>query len=73
MERTLKYYDTTVSFTETEELKQQIFEKVIKWIEEHKAYHGESIHQNDDCLIDAPDLISDIVDNCFEFKFNDDE
>ena len=43
-----------------------ILDKIVQWMEEksHYASHsGEGIMQSDECLIDAPVLISDIVDD----------
>ncbi len=52
------------------EVAQQVLDKVIKWMENHTAStSGEGIHQDDDCIIDAPELISDIVDDILKPKF----
>ncbi len=43
-----------------------VLNKIIAWMEmkDHYASHsGEGIMQNDDCIIDAPELISDIIDD----------
>lgn len=67
MTRQIKFYEDIYTFEETQEVKDVIYEKLIKWIEDHKAYSWEKIGQDDDCQIDASDLIGDIVDNCFNF------
>lgn len=45
------------------EVAQQVLDKIVKWMNEHPSAHsGEGICQNDECLIDAPELIASIVD-----------
>lgn len=49
----------------------KILDLVIQWMEHKDHYasaHGEGIHQDDNCIIDAPTLISDIVDNVLKPK-----
>ena len=49
-----------------------IFDRVLAWMQEkgHGASaHGEGIHQDDNCLIDAPTLISDIVDDVLKPRY----
>lgn len=51
-------YDSVTAF--------KVLDKVIEWMQEkeHYASHsGESIMQDDNCQIDAPVLISDIIDD----------
>lgn len=61
-------WDRIVSFEETPELKEKVYQNVLAWIKKHDAYHGEVIMQDDDCIISAPDLLSDIVDELFKFE-----
>lgn len=54
------------------ETAQKVLDEIIKWMEhpDHYASHsGEGIMQSDSTLIDAPELISDIVDNILSPKF----
>lgn len=63
----------------TEENAFKIFDLVLNWMQHKDHYasaHGEGIHQDDNCLIDAPTLISDIVDDVLKPKYlgdNDDD
>jgi hypothetical protein len=54
-----------IDFNWTQEKKDLIAEKIESWILKHgsSATHGEGIMQNDDCQIDAPELIADLVDD----------
>jgi len=55
-------YDSITAF--------KVLDLVIEWMEEHRSAHsGEGIHQNDECLIEAPILISDIVDDVLKPEY----
>ncbi|MEO6305111.1 MAG: hypothetical protein ABIP51_18275 [Bacteroidia bacterium] len=58
-----------VSFEETAELKEQVYQKVLEWFIEQGHFSGEGIMQADDPIINAPVLLSDIADDLFKFKY----
>lgn len=62
-----KYGDTLVNYEIADEQKDKIVERLIKYYSTH-CYFGEGIHQDDDSIIDAPSVLSDICDNIIEFK-----
>lgn len=44
----------------------EVLNKIVEWMEDEKhyaAHSGEGIMQDDNCQIDSPELISDIVDD----------
>jgi len=45
-----------------------IYDKIIKYFIDHEAFSGETIMQDDDCIIDAPEVLADIADNIFKFR-----
>lgn len=56
----------------TQEVADAVLNKVIEWMQhpDHYAAHsGEGIMQSDNTVIDAPELISDIVDDVLKPKF----
>mgnify|MGYP002737840488 CR=1 FL=1 len=56
----------------TQEVADAVLNKVIEWMQhpDHYAAHsGEDIMQSDNTVIDAPELISDIVDDILKPKF----
>lgn len=55
--------DGEITINITDEKKDLILERIIKYCKEHDCYCGETLHQSDDCLIYAPDVLSDIIDN----------
>ena len=66
--REFKIDERTVSFEESDVLKEQVYSKVLNWFIENKAFHGEVIAQSDHCLIESPYLLCDLSDNLFKFK-----
>lgn len=59
-----------VSYDITEEQQAKIIERLMKYYSTH-AYIGEVIHQDDDSIIEAPSVLSDICDDIIEFKETD--
>lgn len=56
----------------SQDVAQKILDKIIEWMEhpDHYASHsGEGIMQSDNTVIDAPELISDIVDDILKPSF----
>ena len=57
-----------VSLLITEEKKNAVMQRIIQYCIEHNCIDGEVLHQNDECLIEAPSVLSDIIDNILEFE-----
>jgi hypothetical protein len=47
----------------TPEKKDAVAMAIDRWLKKHNAWGGEMIMQDDDCQIEAPVLISDLVDD----------
>jgi len=44
------------------EAKYKRLEAIVKaWVEKHKSHCAEDLYQNDDCIIDAPDLTYEVI------------
>ena len=39
-----------------------IVDEILRWCKENQVTTGEALCQDDDCIVDAPYLISDIID-----------
>lgn len=62
----IKIGDSKYSILADEQAKQDVFDKIIAWMQDKRhyaAHSGEGIMQDDNCTIDAPELISDIIDD----------
>ena len=73
MIRTIKRNDVTITFEETEELKQQVYDQVLNFFLEVDAFCGETIMQSDTPQIEAPVFLSDIADDIFKFDVEYDD
>jgi len=72
MNKEIKIGDCIYKVNYTSEVADAILNKIIEWMQHpsHYASHsGEGIMQSDNTLIDAPELISDIVDDILQPKF----
>ena len=72
IEREVKMYHGTViaRYDETAHKKQKLWDKMIKWCIDHNATSGESA-QRDDFNIDAPDFMSEVIDDIIQFETED--
>lgn len=57
----------------TQEKKDKVVIAIHNWIMANGATAGEVIMQSDSCIISAPELLSDIVDDIIKPKYVDDE
>jgi hypothetical protein len=66
----LKLYggNLTANVEITKKKKDLIVKKILEFCESHNCTSGEHLQQNDECLLDAPDLLSDIIDNVLKFE-----
>ena len=53
----------------TPEKKDAIVNRILEYCVANNCVNGETLHQSDDCLIDAPNVLSDIIDDIIEFEF----
>jgi len=59
--------DCIVRFSDSKEVRNKVFDAVITWCFEYELFSGECIHQCDSGQIEAPDLLSNIVDDIIKF------
>lgn len=60
-------YGDTISYEITDEQKDRIVERLIEYYSTY-CHFGEGIHQDDNSLIEAPSVLSDICDDIIKFK-----
>jgi len=71
MTKTIQTEDYKVTYEDTPEVRDAVFERVMKYFKEYECFAGEVIHQSDDPLIYAPNVMSDIADDIIKFKWED--
>lgn len=59
--------DATVTYEETPEKKQQLWDEFIKFCQKHNATDGEAC-QNDNFLIEAPYFMLSVIDDIVKFE-----
>lgn len=59
-----------VTYQITEQTSAQIIERLLQYFFEHEAFHPEVIGQNDDPIIDAPEVMGEICE-LINFKVED--
>lgn len=62
--------DLKVKVDITDEKKDKIIERILQYCKENNCIDGETLHQSDNCLLDAPNVLSDIIDNIISFETN---
>jgi len=68
MEEFLLYNgDLKITYEITDEKKNKIINKIIEYVKKNDCTDGEHLFQDDNCLLDAPELVSDLLD-VFEFN-----
>lgn len=59
--------DYKLTFDDSPEAKERVYQTCLAWFNKVTNYSGESIQQSDDTYEDAPELLSDIAENGFKF------
>lgn len=57
-----------VSYDDSQEVKDAVFARVMEYFVKHEIFDGESLHQMDNPIIDAPNVLSDICDDIIKFE-----
>ena len=71
MNRKIKIGDTKYTVLYSPETADEIINKILEWMEDPRHYAsacGEGFLQDDNCQIDAPYLIADIIDEILKPK-----
>jgi hypothetical protein len=65
--RTAHFEDYDVNYRQSYDIKDAVFNRVLEYFLNHKAFSGEVIMQNDNCTIDAAGVLADIADDIIKF------
>lgn len=52
----------------TQEKKEAIVDRILIYCIKNDCVNGETLHQNDNCIIDATVVLSDILDKILDFE-----
>jgi hypothetical protein len=71
MLKTIETQDCIAKYEDTPEIREKVFLRVLEYFKKNEAFLGEVIHQSDDCIIDAPSVLSDIADKILKFEVSE--
>jgi hypothetical protein len=60
-------YQNVISYDISDKQKDAIIDRLMEYYKKN-CHFGEGIHQDDDSILDAPSVLSDICDNIISFK-----
>lgn len=59
-----------VCYEITDEQKDEIVMRLLQYYKDYSCF-GEAIHQDDDSIMEAPSVLSDICDNIIKFEYKE--
>lgn len=70
-EKLFEYYreKDAYSVIYNEDSMQKVMDIIFKYMQDNNCFHGESLHQDDDCIIYAPNVLSEIIDDVLKPKY----
>lgn len=63
----IQFKDHSVSYDDSQETKNAVFQAVLDWFNKQEAYSGECIAQSDGCQIALSGLLERIADKIIKF------
>lgn len=66
--RTIETKYAKITFEDTEEIKNAVFEALIAWYKNVEHFEGETIFQSDEGQLGAVEIVSDIADEIIKFN-----
>lgn len=69
--KTFSYFgeEDAVEVVYSEDTMKKVMYEIFNYMEKYNCYSGEKLHQDDDCIIYAPEVLSEIIDNILKPKF----
>jgi hypothetical protein len=62
-----------VNIPESVKIREEVFEIITDWMVKHNTYSGEGVMQCDICIISAPVLLADIIDDIIKPEIKENE
>lgn len=59
--------DYTLTFDDSPEAKDRVYEIMLKWFKKLRHYSGESLGQSDETYVLAPDILAEVAEEGFKF------
>lgn len=65
---TIQVDDLFVSYEDTLEMRDEVFNRVLNFYVEHQCFFGEVLMQADNPQIEAPNFLAEMLDEVFMFE-----
>lgn len=65
---TITDQDRTITFDDSPEAKDRIFNMMLDFFKKVDMFNGESLGQSDEICIEAPNILSEVAENGFRFE-----
>lgn len=66
--KTEEHEDCQLTYDDSPEAHKRIYDMMLKWFKEMGRFSGDSIHQSDECDIQAPYILTDVAEEGFRFE-----
>lgn len=73
MLKIINFDDYEIQFSESDALKEKVYQTVLKWFKTHELFSGEVIVQSDAGAIESPQLLAKLANEVFQFEWNEKE
>lgn len=70
MRHSFETEDAFVTYEETEEIKDTVFDFLISFFRKYEFFNGETLYQCDEGQIESPSVLAELLDNVFKFDVN---
>lgn len=69
MNKSYDLYESATVLVDIDDFKKnEIIEVLLNYFDDHACWYGEALCQNDDAIIDAPEILAEILDNIIQPK-----
>lgn len=66
--KTIYAKDYTLTYDDSQDAKDRVFERMLKFFVESELFNGESLQQCDTTHIEGPEVLSDVAEEGFKFQ-----
>lgn len=67
--KTEKLDEITLTYDDSPEAKERIFQMALAWFKEQGHFNGESLQQCDSTFVEGPTLLTNIAEKGFKFDY----
>lgn len=69
MKTIINVYDEEVEISISQDQQKAIINRIVQYMADNECTLGESLVQNDECIINAPNCLAQIIDNHMTIRY----